>query len=180
MKKYYFLFIAALMTACGSVKVSYDFDKTANFSKYKTYAYSAESMKLGLSDLNRDRLFAAIDAELTARGMTKSESPDALIELVVTTKEQKQATSTNTGGGFYGRYGYGGGYGGITTTTVSTYVDGTLIINLVDSAIEKVVWQGRGTKTLEESASPAQREKNINYAVKTIFSKYPVKPIAKK
>jgi hypothetical protein len=54
-----------------------------------------------------------------------------------------------------------------------------LFINAIDKSSEKIVWQGRGTKTIDEDASPEKREKNINYAVKSIFNNYPVKPVNK-
>ncbi|HEY5746125.1 MAG TPA: DUF4136 domain-containing protein [Chryseolinea sp.] len=169
------IFIFAV-TACSSITVSYDYDKTVDFNKYKTYAYTEETLKLPVGDLDRDRLMKAVDAELAARGMTKSTSPDALIDLQIKAKERTEATATNTGG-MYGRYGYGGGFS-TTNIDYNTYVDGTLFVNLVDKASEKLVWQGRGTKTLDEHASPQKKESNINTAVKMIFAKYPV--LAKK
>jgi hypothetical protein len=178
MKKIAFLLMVLLGAACGSVKVSYDYDKTVDFYKYKTYAYAESAMKLPIGDLNRDRIIASIDAEMAARGITKSESPDALIDVILTAKERTEATATNTGG-YYGRYGYAGGYGGTTSINYNTYVDGTLIINVVDKTSEKIVWQGRGTKTIDEDATPEKRESNIKYAVKTIYANYPVKPIKK-
>ena len=47
-------------------------------------------------------------------------------------------------------------------------------------ANEKLVWQGRAVKTLDEDRSPEKREQAINYAVEDIFRKYPVQPSAKK
>ncbi|SHH21952.1 protein of unknown function [Chryseolinea serpens] len=168
-----FLFAA---TACSSITVSYDYDKTVDFNKYKTYAYTEETLKLPVGDLNRDRMMQAVDAEMAARGMTKSTTPDALVDLQVKAKERTEATATNTGG-MYGRYGYGGGFS-TTNINYNTYTDGTLFVNVIDKASEKLVWQGRGTKTLNENASPEKRESNIKTAVKMIFAKYPV--LAKK
>ncbi len=180
MKKniYLLIVIAAFVTSCSPITVSYDYDKSTDFNKYKTYAFTEESTKLPVGDLNRDRLLKAVDAELTARGLTKSDNPDALIDLDVKAKERTEATATNNGGMYRGRYGYGGGF---TTTTIdyNTYVDGTLFINLIDKSTEKLVWQGRGTKTLEENTSPEKKEANINNAVKMIFAKYPVMPVKK-
>src|SRR5882762_679605 len=149
MKKIATILLVLAVAACSSITVSYDYDKTVDFNKYKTYAYTDETLKLPVGDLNRDRMMKAVDAELAARGMTKSDSPDALVDLQIKAKERTEATATNTGG-MYGRYGYGGGF---TTTNINynTYVDGTLFVNLIDKASEKLVWQGRGTKTLEES-----------------------------
>lgn len=170
--------VAFILASCSSISVSYDYDKNANFTTYKTYGYTPEALALGIGDLNRDRLLAAIDAEMAARGFTKSDSPDALVDLIVKAQERTQATATNTGG-YYGRYGWGGG---MSTTTINydQYVDGTLFVNFIDKSTEKMVWQGRATKTLDENASPQKKETNIKNAVKMIFSKFPVKPTATK
>lgn len=170
--------VALILYSCSSISVSYDYDKDANFTAYKTYGYTAEALALGIGDLNRDRLLKAIDAEMAARGFTKSDSPDALVDLIVKAQERTQATATNTGG-YYGRYGWGGG---MSTTTINydQYVDGTLFVNFIDKSTEKMVWQGRATKTLDENASPQKKETNINNAVKMIFTKFPVKPTSTK
>jgi hypothetical protein len=181
MKKIILFFAVGLvlvLPSCSSITVSYDYDKTANFGAYKTYAYTPEALSLAVGDLNRDRILAAIDAEMAARGFTKSDSPDALIDLIVKAKERTEATATNTGGG-YGRYGYGGGFS-TTHVDYNQYVDGTLFINFIDKSTEKMVWQGRGTKTLDENASPEKKETNIKNAVKMIYAKFPVKPVSSK
>ena len=167
-----------VIPSCSSISVSYDYDKTANFGAFKTYAYTPEAMSLAVGDLNRDRIIAAVDAEMAARGFTKSESPDALIDLIIQAKERVQATATNTGG-YYGRYGYGGGFS-TTHIDYNQYVDGTLFINFIDKSSEKMIWQGRGTKTLDENASPQKKETNIKNAVKMIYAKFPVKPTSTK
>jgi len=46
---------------------------------------------------------------------------------------------------------------------------------MIDAKKSQLVWQGRGTKTIEPDASEKKREQNINYAVKQIFMKYPPK-----
>ncbi|HMG90894.1 MAG TPA: DUF4136 domain-containing protein [Chryseolinea sp.] len=177
------LFVAVglvlLIPSCSSVTVSYDYDKTANFGAFKTYAYTPEALSLPVGDLDRDRVLAAVDAEMAARGFTKSDSPDALIDLIIQAKERVEATATNSGGGYYGRYGYGGGFS-TTHIDYNQYVDGTLFINFIDKSSEKMIWQGRGTKTIDEHASPEKKETNIKYAVKTIYAKFPVKPVTTK
>ena len=170
--------VVLILFSCSSINVSYDYDKDTNFTAFKTYGYTPEALALGIGDLNRDRLLKAIDAEMTSRGFTKSDTPDALVDLIVKAQERTQATATNTGG-YYGRYGWGGG---MSTTTINydQYVDGTLFVNFINKSTEKMVWQGRATKTLDENASPQKRESNINNAVKMIFAKFPVKPTAAK
>jgi hypothetical protein len=163
--------------ACSSIQTSYDYDKTTDFTKYKTYAYTPEATNFGPNQLTGDRILAAIDREMAARGFTKSDNPDVLIDLHAKLEQKQDATATTTGPGMYGtpwRYGYGAGFS-TTQINVNTYTDGTLFINMVDKASEKLVWQGRGTKTLDENASPEKKETNINNGVKAIFEKYPVK-----
>jgi hypothetical protein len=179
MKHVLFIVMVLTMASCSSVKVAYDYDKQADFTKYKTYAFTEDVAKMPVDDLNRGRIISAVEAELAAKGFTKSENPDALIDIFITAKKRTEAVANTTGpgmygGGYYGRYGYGGGF---STTTVSynDYLDGTMVINMVDKSTEKIVWQGRGTKTLDEDASASKREQNINYAVKQIFTNYPPK-----
>lgn len=180
MKYLLFVVMVISITSCSSVKIAYDYDKQADFAKYKTYAFSEDVAKLPIDDLNRGRLTSAVEKELAAKGFTKSENPDVLIDMYITAKKRVEQVANTTGtggygyGGYYGRYGYGGGF---STTTVSNYeyTDGTLLINMVDKSTEKITWQGRGTKTLDENASPSKREQNINYAVKQIFTNYPPK-----
>jgi hypothetical protein len=175
------LFLACLLViaaSCSSVRVSSDFDKTAGFASYKTYAYTDEVKDLQINDLNRNRLLNAIETELAAKGFTKVENnPDVLIDITIKGEQKQTATATNTGGYGYGygyRYGYGGGFS-TTTINYDTYVDGTLFIDMIDASKKQLVWQGRGTKTIEPDASQKRREENINYAVKQIFMKYPPK-----
>jgi Domain of unknown function (DUF4136) len=174
MKYLLFIVMVISITSCSSVKVAYDYDKQADFTKFKTYAFTEEVAKLPLDDLNRDRLTRAVETELAAKGFTKSENPDVLVDIYITAKKRTEAVANNSGGYGYGRYGYGGGF---STTTVSynEYTDGTLLINMVDKSSQKIAWQGRGTKTIDEDASASKREQNINYAVKQIFTNYPPK-----
>lgn len=164
-----------LFAACSSLKVTYDYDSQTDFTKFKTYAYSEDALKLPVGDLNRDRVFAAIDRELAAKGFSKSDNPDVLIDLHVRAEQKTEAVANTTGPGYYGgpwRYGYGGGFS-TTTIDYNQYIEGTLFVNMVDKSTDKIVWQGRGTKTIDEDASAQKRETNINNGVKLIFSKYP-------
>ena len=181
MKKYLPIFLIVILSACSSLKVSYDYDKQADFAKYKTYTFSEDALNLKINQLNRDRILNAIDTEMAAKGFTKTDSnPDVLVDVHVRAEQKVDATATTTPTYGYGgpwRYGYGGGFS-TTQINYNEYVEGTLFINLVDRATEKIAWQGRATKTLDEDASAEKREQNINTAVKQIFTKYP--PTGKK
>ena len=173
-----FLFALAgiLFTSCATVKVTSDFDNTADFTSYKTYAFTEEALNLDMNELNRNRVIAAAEKQLGLKGFTKSETPDVLIDMNLKTKEVQTATAyTSGGGGYYGggyRYGYGGG---MSTTSINydSYEEGTLFVDMIDAAEKKLVWQGRGAGTLDPDLSSKKRDANINYAFDQIFSQYP-------
>jgi hypothetical protein len=183
MKKFLIIPVLFAFMACSTVKVAYDYDKQADFSKYKTYVISEETLKMeGVNQLNRDRIIAAVEKQMAAKGFTKAENADVILDVRIKGEEIQTATATSTGGyggyGYgYGRWGYGGGFS-TTTVNYDKYVEGTLFVTLVDKATEKIAWQGTGTKTVEENASAEKREQNIDYAVTQIFTNYP--PGAKK
>jgi len=170
------VFILLIAASCASIRVSSDFDKTAGFSAYKTYAFTPEALNINIEELNRKRLLTATENELSLKGFTKSEKPDVVIDIKITGEKKQTATATSTGGyGGYGyRYGWGGGMG-TTTINYDSYVEGTMFINMIDAGKTEVVWQGRGVGTIDPEASAEKREKNINYAVKQIFTTYPPK-----
>src|SRR6478672_1701859 len=113
-------------------KVSYDFDKSADFASYKTYALK-DGTKVG-QPLIDDRIVAAINSALAAKGFTKADAnPDVFVVYHVAFDKQKDISTYSSGyGGGYGAYGWGwggGGWGGGTTsTTVRDILVGTLVI----------------------------------------------------
>ena len=133
---------------------------------------------LNINELNRKRLITAVENELGLKGFTKSETPDVLIDMNIVSKTVQTATANTTGsGGYYGagyRYGYGGGFS-TTTINYDSYEEGTLFVDMIDASSNKLVWQGRGTDTLDPNASAEKRESKINYAIQQIFTRYPPK-----
>jgi Domain of unknown function (DUF4136) len=162
-------------------KVSYDYEKSANFAGFKTYAHK-DGTKVGQSLID-DRIVAAIDSELAAKGLTKAESnPDVYVVYHVAFDKQKDISTFSSGyGGGYGPYGWGwgGGWAGgmsTSTTQVRDILIGTLVIDLADAKKSQLAWRGMGVKEVDTQAKPEKRDKSINNAVKKIFKNYPPKP----
>jgi hypothetical protein len=176
------LFIMLLFTSCESIKVSYDYDKSAQFASYKTYQFTKEALSIPIQEITRQRLLTAIESELALKGLKKSDNPDVLIDIKVRAKEKQTATANTTGtGGYgyggYGGYRYGGWGGGFSTTTINydSYTEGTVFIEMIDSAKNQLVWQGRAVGTVQEDITPEKRETNIKNGVKQVFMQYPPK-----
>ena len=153
-------------------KTVYDYDRNADFTKYKSYQLTTDDLEASVGQLNRERIITALENEMTAKGFSKSENPDMLVNVHIKSRQKVDATATTSGG--YGRWGW---YGGYSTTHVSynEYTEGTLFITFIDNEEQKIFWQGTGTKTLDENASPEKREQNITYSVKLILENYPPK-----
>lgn len=192
MKKILFALSAfVLLSACSGIKVVTDYDKTVDFSQYKTYEYygwAEESDKI-MNRFDKERIEQSFGEEFTKRGLEYvEEGGDMVVVLfiVVEQKTQKTANTTHMGGygGYYGGYyGYGPGYGwgpnySTTTITEYDYQVGTLVIDVFDANKQKLIWEGVGTKTIDDN--PQTREKNIPKAVKAIMNQYPVQPLSTK
>ncbi len=173
MKKILLITLTIAAFACSTVKVSYDYDRQADIEKYKTYKLSDETLNMKVQQLNRDRIISAVEKELTSKGFIKSDNPDIIVDINVKGVEKQTATATTTGSVYgYRGWRYGSGFA-TTQVNYDNYIEGTMVITFVDAAQEKIVWQGSGTKTLNEDANLEKREENINKAVQRILMNYP-------
>jgi len=153
-------------------KTSFDFDKSADFSKFKTYSLK-DGTKVG-DPLVDNRIMAAIEAELAAKGLTKKDAaPDIAVVYHVAFDKQKDITAYNSGYGGYG-YRWGGGWG-TTNVRVNEILVGTLVIDVADANKKEVVWRGMGVKEVDTQAKAEKRDKNIAGAVKKILANFPPK-----
>jgi hypothetical protein len=168
-----------VLSSCGSsISVYSDFDKSVDFSQYKTYAFNKNAIdKVQISSLDKKRILQAIETELGKKGMTKSENPDLMIGIFTKEKEEVDVTTTYYGWGGYGypyRWGWGYGYnpyywGGYPY--VSTSIEGKLFIDFVDTKKNELVWQGEGIGYLTQDRS--KKEAVINDFVTKILMQYP-------
>src|SRR6187399_328936 len=173
-----FIVGAALLTACEStLKVTHDYDKSVNFSGYKTYGFYDFKTSGSVSQLNADRIINAIKAELSRKGLKETGSnPDLLVNAMTILKDKQEVTATTNYygyGGAYRPYGYYGGAGasGYTTYNTYEYKDGSLIIDIVDTKTNKMIWEGIGNKDIDHA--PKNPEEAINKAVAAIMANFP-------
>jgi hypothetical protein len=181
-----FVLPAIFMISCSSIKVITDYDKTLDFSQYKTFEYYgwADESDQILNRFDKERIEKAFGAEFSKRGLQYvQENGDLIVTLFIVIEQKTQVSATTTGGyGYYGGYyGYGPGYGwgpGHSTTTVSEYdyQVGTLVCDVFDAKSKILVWEGIGTGTIVEN--PEKREKSIPKAVNYLMQQFPVKPVS--
>ena len=136
------LVVVAGFTACSSVTVTTDYDKSASFGKYKTYSLAPAAKGQPLSSASEAALREALRSELASRGIVESTSgkPDlAIVRHVFLTDNISVQEYTDWGYGYGGGWPYGYGYYGMwagapsTYVDVSTYTEGTMILDVVDT-----------------------------------------------
>ena len=170
MKKINFLFLLLifLFSACDTVKVAVDYDRTADFTTYKTYDFDKFKIdRVKLSDFDKKRILNAIDEQLQLKGLTKSNNPDLLVSFFAMAREELSINQFNSG------FGPGGINmpGGNSQTSVSTSTAGTLRIDLSDARKRETVWQGEGQGYLEKNIS--EKDEKIKEFVSKILTQYP-------
>jgi hypothetical protein len=158
-------------------KVRVDFDHGTHFLRYKTYSWMAAANTppdggLFPNQLMQQRIVGLIEEALAARGFKRVEKGgDLLISYGIQVSETPQFTTFYNGTG----PGWGWGWGsGISTTTVQTIYEGTLVVDLVDANQNKLVFQGTSRQTI--SSRPATNTRRLARAVNEIFEKYPPQP----
>lgn len=161
-----------LLSSCSSVRVAADYDKNADFNSYKTFAFFKTGIdKAQISDLDKRRILRAIETEMLAKGFTKSETPDVLVSIF--TKERKDYNVWNNG---FGGFGYGWGWQpffGSNINNVSTSIQGSLYVDLIDANKKELVWQGKGSGFLRSTSNIEKKEARIKQFVAEIMTKYP-------
>ncbi|MDO6760989.1 DUF4136 domain-containing protein [Tamlana sp. 2_MG-2023] len=182
--------LMTLLFVCTSsfAQVKSDYDKSTDFSKYKSYTFAGweKNSDQLVNDFDKKRVLEALKKEFSARGMSHVESEaDAVITLylVVNNKTSTTAYTDFNGGMGYGygmrrAWGWGMGPGMVSATTTydeDDYKEGTLVVDLYDAAGKSLVWQGVMTKVINEHSE--KRDKTIPKNIKKLMKKFPVKPM---
>jgi hypothetical protein len=151
-------------------RVSYDFDRAANFGHFKTF-----SLKTGTTSGDRlvdQRITVAMELELTRKGMTRNDAhPDVLVITHLTFDAKKDLTAYTTGSGPYG-WRWGGSWATAEISMTNVYV-GTLIVDVIDAKTNELVWRGIGTKQVDRHSSPDTKDRSATNAVRRILDSYP-------
>jgi hypothetical protein len=175
-----------ILCGCSTVSVTTDYDHTANFGNYHSYALEPPPKAPAFSPSTDAALRTTLRQGLAARGITEvtpGDKPD--LAVVPHAKlEQKYSVEQYSGWG-YGPGGwpyYGGSYGvwygaPYTYNTIDTYTEGTLILDFVNTSNKKLVFRGIGKGTVGSAENNAEK---VREAVEKIVAKLPAstQPIA--
>lgn len=170
----YGLPLTALAIGCASTNVGYDFDRSANFSRYHTYAWASPvqettgDRRVDNSLLDK-RIRTAIEGELRHKGYAPSSHPssDFVVAYHAGMKDLLKGASTQN---YIGDRAHG------TFTTISDiqpYHEGTLTIDIVDAKSHQLVWQASAKADVEQSLGPEQRDARVTDIVRAMLAHFP-------
>lgn len=162
------LLLASALCSVGQAyaqDVKYDYDRTANFTSVKTYKWVRIEGATYPNQLEDKNLRATIDAELAKKGMVaKADTADVLLAYQLLVTEDKQIDT------------YGGGAGwrrGIGTATIQNVDVGTLVVDFYDPVTKTLIWQGSGTKAMDNDPNPDKRQEKLAKSVAKLMKYYP-------
>jgi hypothetical protein len=158
------ILLAMAPLACSTMRTSVDYDRSIDFSRYKTFAFARGTP--ARRDFTQRRIEEVIASALQSKGLAPAdgEKPDLRVFThVILEKQQRIDTIV---------YGYGWRLGGgIATTMVTNIPVGTLIVDLVDTERKDLVWRGKATDTIGSDSEA--REQQLREAVSKMFEGFP-------
>lgn len=198
----------AMVTGCSNIYnvVSSDYDRSVDFSKYKTFAWLPDKADTANTPYNneiiRNNIRNYYGLCMSDRGFSIDlENPDLLLELVVTNAKKERLISSYQssypssyyyrpyyyGSSYYSPYQHNYYYRGYPsyiytypssiTTKNQEYVEGAITLNFIDSKTKQLVWTGTAKGDIYD---PAYISSNLHPAVHAIIQEYPVKALVKR
>jgi hypothetical protein len=149
--------------------VTYDYDRTAKFSSYKTYAWTRGTELT--EELNHARVVRAIDAALVAKGLARVEpsaNPDVVVAYHASFEKNLEISGSAHG---WGPFGLGGDRTG--SARVEPIVVGTLVVDISDARTTAIVWRSLASSDIRPTDKPESRDKKIAKATEKMFRNFP-------
>ena len=152
-----------------------------DFSRYSTFGFldNLATDEQEYESLETSYLKVAMSQELDRKGLNYSSSPDLLVNFYINTQEKIRSRSVPTTGAYYGYrdpfYDPWGGYGGYAgyETRIDQYTEGTLNIDVIDAATNKLIWESAVAGRVTDKAI-RNLEQTIDDAVRAIMADFPI------
>lgn len=185
------LLLMLFVSACSTITASTNYDPQAvgKLGAYRTYAWLP--MREGAdpavyNPIVGKRVMDTVDRELASRGYRRvdpNQNPDFKIGWHGALEHKLDVNTVNyaygyTWGGWYAPYhaGMAVGGAGVPYTSTYEYQQGTLILDVVDTPTNELVWRGTAQAELSENPSNEQRQGKMTKAVHKVFENFPPQP----
>ncbi len=173
-------FLALTLGCTTSYRVTADYDKQIPFDTYRTYTLlqmtEEQIQETGIRDPRLvDHIAQQVKYQMDRRGY-REVPQNGDLEIGYFAISRTQTVGREVGGVNVG-IGFGGYYGGVGMSSrvggrieYSTYVNGTLVIEMYHPETKGLIWHGAAEATLELGRDNPY--KVVESAVRQIFSKY--------
>lgn len=179
------LALAVLAAGCATTsapKNRIDYDKSADFSVYRTFGFPKETGtdRGGYSTLVTSYFKSSVTTAMEARGYKyAAEHPDLLVNFFMNTRERTEvraASNASLGYGYYGyRYGLYNAWPMYDEDRTVTYKVGTINVDIVDAEKKQLIWEGVSEGRVSEEAM-ANPKVTVNAVVTELMRQYPGRP----
>jgi Domain of unknown function (DUF4136) len=174
MKTLYLIFLVVLIFRCSPEIQAYtDYDPDYDLWKYRTFDW-AQKMNveqnqnpLYYNELNDKRIKKSIRNQLEKRNYQLTATSPHLILHYHIIVEDKSVLVTEPFGYSYGPYWMK------RPQQTYTYTQGTLILDLMDTRSNQLVWRGWAVAAVDQIDSPEKIDKLVDTAVRKMFIKFP-------
>ncbi|PCJ86485.1 MAG: hypothetical protein COA54_08635 [Thiotrichaceae bacterium] len=175
------LFIVLIVTACSSIRVSQDYAVDADFSTLKVYRWHPvllrnEQQVENNNPLLNTRIHRAVDNKLASLGYRQSEDDQSDFIVNYQMAVRSRIKSDVAAGAFSVGFGGRGHYGSVGLNT-GTYIrqkdEATLIVDIIDSQSEKLIWRGNSTRYVYAHTDAEKLTETINAHINAILSQFP-------
>ncbi|MEO1260923.1 MAG: DUF4136 domain-containing protein [Bacteroidota bacterium] len=160
-----FALVLVLSAFNGTSQVSSDYLEGTTFKEYKTYNLASyeEGVLTGMDPINAQRIEKALHAEMREKGYVLSDDPDLLVSYFTVVKEKQDMYTFIR---YYGRW----RHIPVTEVTVYNYDEGTLVVDMIDTKTNQVMWHGTVSGTVVKNKK--KLEKKIQKAVEAVLNQY--------
>ena len=145
--------------------IQIDYDRNVYFGNYKTFMWINEPSTPKDPTMSK-RIVDAINMQLMERGLEHARDADIAVSVNVATHDKQTLND------FYSEF-HSWIYDlpGFATKTNETYIEGTLVVDLLDAQNRRVVW--RGTVTNEVFEKPKSETHEAEKVIEKLFKGFP-------
>jgi hypothetical protein len=169
----------AVVSPAAGQKIKVEFDPHTDFSRLRLYQWRTHPVFEKHPDL-KESYGTAIqlvlqegNAQLVKRGLQPDDSaPDVFVTFLLQATAGSQTVTTSSPDPWWGA-----GYGWYapatwTTTTIENYLQGMLVLDIVDAHTSKLLWRAYCGEKIEDFR---KRDKDIKSVVKKALERFPPK-----
>lgn len=164
MKAKYIGLSLLLAAACSGISTQVRTAPGVDLAQFRTFQWAPGATTHSLAD---QQIRASLEQSLAQRGILPAASGSAADFLISYHTSAQERTQVWSGGGYPGYWGWGPGWG----PQVTTYTEGTLIVDFIDPRTQRSFWRGTASSVINNPNNPDPNK--IATAVNKLMEKYP-------